>query len=87
MHHQCDMVCGIVCQLSIYKYTFQCYNHVLYSWCCQVETDGLYNHEEDESFREADDADDDTGLNTRGLVSEHNKKKKKSGGFQSMGKN
>lgn len=57
----------------------------------QVETSGLYNHEEDENFRQdADDVvdgdDDDTVLNTRGLVTEHNKKKKKSGGFQSMGK-
>jgi len=51
----------------------------------EVETGGFYNHEEDENFREGDDADDDRGLNTRGLVSEHNKKKKKSGGFQSMG--
>ncbi|CAH3179991.1 unnamed protein product [Porites lobata] len=51
----------------------------------EVETGGLYNHEEDESFRQDDDAADDAGLDTRGLVSEHNKKKKKSGGFQSMG--
>lgn len=55
----------------------------------QVETSGLYNHEEDENFRQ-DDVDDndedDTVFNTRGLVTEHNKKKKKSGGFQSMGK-
>ncbi|CAH3019017.1 unnamed protein product [Porites evermanni] len=51
----------------------------------EVETGGLYNHEEDESFRQDDDADEDAGLDTRGLVSEHNKKKKKSGGFQSMG--
>ncbi|XP_073251857.1 ATP-dependent RNA helicase DDX54-like [Porites lutea] len=51
----------------------------------EIETGGLYNHEEDESFRQDDDADDDAGLDTRGLVSEHNKKKKKSGGFQSMG--
>lgn len=52
----------------------------------EVETGGLYNHEEDERFRQDNEADDDdTGLDTRGLVSEHNKKKKKSGGFQSMG--
>lgn len=51
----------------------------------EVETGGLYNHEEDESFRQDDDADEDAELDTRGLVSEHNKKKKKSGGFQSMG--
>lgn len=52
----------------------------------EVETGGLYNHEED-GFREGEDSDedDDKGLNTRGLVSEHNKKKRKSGGFQSMG--
>lgn len=51
----------------------------------QVETDGLYNHEQDENLRQDNDVDDDAGLNTRGLVTEHNKKKKKSGGFQSMG--
>ncbi|KAL9961892.1 hypothetical protein ACROYT_G030925 [Oculina patagonica] len=54
----------------------------------EVETSGLYNHEEDEHFRQDDndDADDDdTTLHMRGLVTEHNKKKKKSGGFQSMG--
>ncbi|KAJ7365649.1 ATP-dependent RNA helicase ddx54 [Desmophyllum pertusum] len=52
----------------------------------EVETGGLYNHEEDEHFRPGGDGgDDDTGLNTRGLITEHNKKKKKSGGFQSMG--
>ena len=53
----------------------------------QVETSGLYNHEEDENFRQDvdNDDDDDTVLDTRGLVTEHNKKKKKSGGFQSMG--
>ncbi|XP_020602543.1 ATP-dependent RNA helicase DDX54-like [Orbicella faveolata] len=54
----------------------------------EVETSGLYNHEEDANFRQDDvddDDDDDTVLNTRGLVTEHNKKKKKSGGFQSMG--
>lgn len=51
----------------------------------QVETSGLYNHDEDANFMQDDDVDDDTTLNTRGLVTEHNKKKKKSGGFQSMG--
>ncbi|PFX19683.1 ATP-dependent RNA helicase DDX54 [Stylophora pistillata] len=56
----------------------------------EVETDGLYNHEQDEDLRHHDDVDnsdddDDTGLYTRGLVTQHNKKKKKSGGFQSMG--
>lgn len=51
----------------------------------QVETSGLYNHDEDENFMQDDDVDDDTTLNTRGLVTEHNKKKRKSGGFQSMG--
>ena len=53
-----------------------------------METDRLYNREEDEHFRQGDDDNDDnddTALNTRGLVTEHNKKKKKSGGFQSMG--
>lgn len=51
----------------------------------QVETSGLYNHDEDENFMQDDDVNDDTTLNTRGLVTEYNKKKRKSGGFQSMG--
>lgn len=60
-----------------------------------METDGLYNHEQDEDLRhhnDVDDVDDDdddvdneAGLYTRGLVTQHIKKKKKSGGFQSMG--
>ena len=33
-----------------------------------------------------DNDEDDEGLDTRGMVSAHNKKRKKSGGFQSMGK-
>ena len=56
-----------------------------------METDGLYNHEQDEDLRhhndvdDDDDVDDEAGLYTRGLVTQHIKKKKKSGGFQSMG--
>ena len=65
-----------------------------------METDGLYNHEQDEDLRHHNDVDDDdddvdddddddvvdeAGLYTRGLVTQHIKKKKKSGGFQSMG--
>ena len=58
-----------------------------------METDGLYNHEQDEDLRhhndvdddDDDDVDDEAGLCTRGLVTQHIKKKKKSGGFQSMG--
>ena len=55
-----------------------------------METDGLYNHEQDEDLRhndvdDDDDVDDEAGLDTRGLVTQHIKKKKKSGGFQSMG--
>lgn len=58
----------------------------------EVETDGLYNHEQDEDLRHHNDVEDDdddvydeAGLDTRGLVTQHIKKKKKSGGFQSMG--
>ena len=52
-----------------------------------METDGLYNHEQDEDLRhhndvEDDDVYDEAGLDTRGLVTQHIKKKKKSGGFQ-----
>ena len=50
-----------------------------------METDGLYNHEQDEDLRHHNDVDDEAGLYTRGLVTHHIKKKKKSGGFQSMG--
>lgn len=56
-----------------------------------METDGLYDHEQDEDLRhhndveDDDDVDDEAGLYTRGLVTQHIKKKKKSGGFQSMG--
>ena len=57
-----------------------------------METDGLYNHEQDEDLRhrndvedDDDDVDNEAGLDTRGLVTQHIKKKKKSGGFQSMG--
>ena len=55
-----------------------------------METDGLYNHEQDEDLRHLNDVEDDdvydeAGLDTRGLVTQHIKKKKKSGGFQSMG--
>ena len=51
-----------------------------------METSGLYQHEYEEQAEQSNDADDLlTNLGARGLVSEHNKKKKKSGGFQSMG--
>lgn len=59
----------------------------------EVETDRLYNnYEEVDSIENADvggdgnDIDEDgEELDTRGMVSAHNKKRKKSGGFQSMG--
>ncbi|XP_068736507.1 ATP-dependent RNA helicase DDX54-like isoform X2 [Montipora capricornis] len=51
----------------------------------EVETEGLDCPTlEDETCHNGDD-DGDEELNTRGLVSAHNKKRKKSGGFQSMG--
>jgi len=58
----------------------------------EVETDKLYNYEEVDSIENAvvggdgnDNDEDGEGLDTRGMISAHNKKRKKSGGFQSMG--
>lgn len=58
----------------------------------EVETDRSYNYEEVDSIENAvvggdanDNEEDGEGLDTREMISARNKKRKKSGGFQSMG--